>query len=637
MAITSLKSHYILSSALLFVAIVVVLTYTSFNVNKSSEQSLINVGDRQVVQQTSAYIRDSIWKTDSSINAYVLASSKKNKDSLQINLENIENSIEKLVLNKWGSIKNHRNLLNELKQEVATMRQHIMTLIDLRENRSKRFPTLSILENTLYPINLEFVTTNSLAISDITLIKMTSDEAEYFALHSSILRLWHRMISSFRLFVAYRTETLNNPVTGMSNEVLDIETLYSGVKENLQKLKNTEKMNTISLENKSATNELIDLSANWYKSFKIVSQIHTSDEWRKDDILIREQIQPRSQKIRALLYNLDLEIDQSFQQEIFSLTDLAAKTIRNIWVLGILTLIFISAGYFYIKKHILNPIHNVAEGLKTQKIENKKIALPDTGTSEVNTLITAFNELSRSLASAEAIVRQTDKMATVGELAACVAHEINNPLNNMSIIVELAREEVSTKLPEADLNNDIKILQHEIDRCAAIVKNLLDFGRLKEPSIKQVSITTILDESIQLLNHKASINHITIKSYVPSNIPDIEADPSQIHQVFVNLILNAIDFSPKNETINITIEKQKEKIICNVIDHGKGVDEFVIEKLFDPFYTTRKGHEGMGLGLSVCYGIVQAHQGEIGARSSKNGGLTIWFTLPVSNDKDTNT
>jgi len=636
MALTSLKSRYILSSILLSVAIFCVLAFTSYSVKISSDHSLEKVDTRRVVQQASAHIRDSIWVTDSAINNYVLISTEEKKTKLLLNLKNLTTSIEQLMLNSWTSTKRRLKLLNQLNEKVVTMQRYINSLIELREDRRKRFPTLSILEDTLYPINIEFVTVNSLAIGDATLVDMSDDEAEYFRLHTTTLRLWHRLISSFRLFVAYRTETLNNPATGMSNELSDIETLYSGVKDNLQMLKDSERSNYISLENTDLTDELIELSENWYESFKIVSEIHTSDEWRKDDVIIREQLQPVLQKIRKLLHKLDVEIDQSFQQDIYSLTDLANDIIRNIWLLGILILIFISMGYFYIQKHILNPIDDVSEGLKIQKTERKQIAIPDTSTSEINTLVTAFNELSHSLASAEAVVRHTDKMSTVGELASCVAHEINNPLHNMSVIIELAREEISSSLPDTNLDNDINILQNEIDRCAAIVKNLLDFGRLKEPVIEHVAIKKILTESIQLLNHKASIKNISITSSVPEDIPEVRADPSQIHQVFVNLILNAIDFSTEGDSITITIKLQEEHITCSVSDQGKGVDKFVIEKLFDPFYTTRKGHEGMGLGLSVCYGIIQSHHGEIGARSGDNGGLTVWFTLPISNNKEIN-
>ncbi|RDH84054.1 MAG: hypothetical protein DIZ80_07940 [endosymbiont of Galathealinum brachiosum] len=638
MIITSLKSHYIIAVVVLFSAIIITLVYTSINVNQSSEKSLNIVDDRRIIQQASAQLRDSIWETDFALNSYIHTSSEINKSNLLLNLDILLNSINNLILNSERNIGDHQPLLNQ----IMSMKKLINTVISFREDRSKRFPTLSILEETLYPINLEFVTINSLAIGDIPLVSMSTDNAELFDLFSDTLRLWHRMISSFRLFVAYRTETINNPEAGMKNELNDIDTLFSGVRATLQKIKKSETRNKASLENSAITTNLIDLSEEWYKSFKVVSKIHTSAEWRQDDIIISQQIRPLSKKIKQLLYDIDEETNNSIQNEITSLTGLSSNTILNIWILGTLILVFLSTGYYYIQKYVLDPISNVANGLILQKEENINMKLPDTSTLEVNALVNAFNDLSNSLSSAQEVVRLTDKMATVGELASCVAHEINNPLNNMSLIIQFAREEVNSKLPDGDLSKDIIVLQHEIQRCASIVKNLLDFGRLKEPSVEQSSLSDILDESIQLLNHKASLKKITISKEIPANLPYIKIDPSQIHQVFVNLIINAIDFSPENKTINILIEKQKntdnglEAIICKITDHGCGVDEQTLEKLFNPFYTTRKGHEGMGLGLSVCYGIIQQHKGNIGAYNEKGNGLTIWFTLPLNITEDNN-
>jgi len=283
---------------------------------------------------------------------------------------------------------------------------------------------------------------------------------------------------------------------------------------------------------------------------------------------------------------------------------------------------------------VLSPISDVADGLLLQSRDNKLLELPVTGTRELNALVNAFNELSSSLSRAEAVVRHTDKMSTVGELASCVAHEINNPLNNMARITEFIEEEVKASSADENIGKDFNILHREMDRCAAIVKNLLEFGKPREPSISRVSLPGLLDESLQLLQHKARDNGITLDKQVSENLPVVNADASQIHQVFVNLILNAIEFSPRGETITIALENQSDgqSVICRVTDHGPGADESMIERLFDPFYTTRKGHEGMGLGLSVCYGIIQHHQGEIGAHAGDKDGLVVWFTLPVATD-----
>ena len=627
----SLRTHYILYSVLLLTAIILLLAYTSHNVKLSSEKSLDSVDKRRTVQIISSQIRDDIWQTDFTLNVYLFISSPENKTNLLESLNSLITDIDQLARKPWSTQQKRKDILDQLNTKVKSLEKNISTIIDIREHRSKRFPTLSILQNKLYPISTDFITLNTLVLEDASLVNMSAEEARYYNYLTQTLRLWHRMISSFRLFVAYRSESINNPISGMNNALADIHTLFGSLQENLQQLRNLPIPEIFTFQSETFVADLTELSTTWYTSLIVVGEIHTSNDWRKDDKIIQEQLQPISKDIRALLYALDHEIDQSIQQEISSLNHLANNIILNIWLLGFFILLFIITGYFYLKNYVLNPISGVASGLELNTIKTSTMDIPVTSSLEVKTLITAFNELSLSLTNAEAVVRQTDKMSTVGELASCVAHEINNPLNNMSRIVEFAREEIAMNYSDqSSLSNDMKILLNEIDRCAAIVKNLLDFGRLKEPTVQNVSLSDILNESILLLTHKAEDNKVSIETSVAENLPNVIADPSQIHQVFVNLILNAIDFSPANETIKIIIEVFEDDIRCLVIDHGPGVDKLTIEKLFDPFYTSRKGHEGMGLGLSVCYGIIEHHQGKIGARIGDYDGLVVWFSLPIA-------
>jgi two-component system NtrC family sensor kinase len=424
----------------------------------------------------------------------------------------------------------------------------------------------------------------------------------------------------------------------MSNELSDIDALYSVVMSNLHELDKLDTSNSAYTQSNESIDEMIYIAENWYDNFKVVSQLHTSIEWRKDDSIIRERLQPLSQDARELLYKLDKEITESIKLEVHSLTTLAESIIERIWLLGLVILMFILSGYYYLRNRVLGPISSVANGLMIQSQKNQKVQLPVTNAREVDTLVNAFNHLSESLAHAEAVVRHTDKMSTVGELASCVAHEINNPLNNMARVTEFIEEEIKTDNVNDTVSDDFKILHREIGRCANIVKNLLDFGKPKEPQIKVVSLLPILDESIQLLKHKAQDKNLVLDKSISSDLPDVDADPSQIHQVFVNLILNAMEFSPKGETITVSLEQQNnEYIICRVIDRGIGADDTAIEHFFDPFYTTRKGHEGMGLGLSVCHGIIKHHQGDIGVIAGEHSGLIVWFTLPIAANPHINT
>ena len=631
MALKSLKSRYILSTVLLLLVTALILTWASINIKSSSDKSLENVNNRRILQLSSSKIRDSIWQTDFYVNTYRLTPSRENRQHLFSSLDKLVQDINKLAEIEWSQSRKNNELITELGNTVAAMNTAITSLIEIREDQEKRFPSLSIIHNKLYPANLEFVTLSSLALEEIPIEQLSPKDAEFYRLLADTQRIWQRMIASFRLFVAYRSGTISNPGRGMTNELDDINTLYAGVMNNLHQLNLLNRTDLPSIQDNETIDEMIYIAENWHDNFQAVSEIHTSGEWRKDDVLIREQLNPLSQQIRQLLYQLDGEIDQSILLDVRTHTELAESIIGKIWLLGAAMLLFIIGGYFYLRNRVLQPISSVASGLLEKSKHNENLQLQIDSTREVNNLVTAFNKLSESLAQAEAVVRHTDKMSVVGQLASGVAHEINNPLNNMARLTEFIEEEVMTDRTNENLRDDFKILHHEMDRCAAIVKNLLDFGKPAPPKSSTIQLDSVILESIRLLKHQAQDKNLQLITEIPDELPDIHVDPSQIHQVLVNLLLNAIYFSPAGERITVTLETSPHELTCRIIDSGPGADETQIEQFFDPFYTTRKGLEGSGLGLSVCYSIIQHHHGKIGAHSGEHGGLVVWFSLPITN------
>ena len=280
MAINSLKSRYILSTVLLLAMTALILTWASISINDSSSSSLMNVKNRRVLQLSSSQIRDSIWQTDFYINAYRITPTTENRQYLFSSLEKLAQDINRLAEIEWSQSRKNNQLITRLGNTVAAMNTALTSLIDIRENQEKRFPSLSIIHNKLYPANLEFITLSSLALEEISIEQLTAKDAEFYRLLADTQRIWQRMIASFRLFVAYRSGTISNPGRGMSNELDDINTLYAGVTSNLRQLNSLNRTDLPSIQDNDTINEMIYIAENWHDNFQAVSKIHTSGEWR---------------------------------------------------------------------------------------------------------------------------------------------------------------------------------------------------------------------------------------------------------------------------------------------------------------------------------------------------------------------
>ncbi|MCD6385053.1 cache domain-containing protein [Candidatus Sumerlaeota bacterium] len=221
---------------------------------------------------------------------------------------------------------------------------------------------------------------------------------------------------------------------------------------------------------------------------------------------------------------------------------------------------------------------------------------------------------------------QSEKLASLGKLAAGVAHEINNPLTGVLTIASLMLED----LPEDDpRREDVETIVRETMRCRKIVRGLLDFARQSPPERKPANINQIIENTLQLLQNQIAINNIQVQKELASGLPDIWVDVDQIQQVLVNITLNAIEaMSAKGGELTIRSYLFQDGFIAiDITDTGVGIAMEDIKHLFDPFYTTKQS--GTGLGLAISYGIVQRHGGRIKVHSHFGKGTTFTVILPI--------
>ena len=265
--------------------------------------------------------------------------------------------------------------------------------------------------------------------------------------------------------------------------------------------------------------------------------------------------------------------------------------------------------------------------LMTTRLRQARTELEDWG----RTLEVKVQERSEQLQKVQMQLVHTEKLASLGELVAGIAHEINNPLSGILIFSELVAKD--TRLDPA-LKKDMEIISGEAQRCAGIVKGLLEFARDYQPKMTVCQINQVLIDSLRLVECQAVFQNVAILRQLGDKLPPVMADQNQLKQVFINIFINAGQAMQemKRGELRISTRLADEGdggLLITIADSGCGVPEEQLGKLFDPFFTT-KGTGGTGLGLSVSYGIIQAHGGSIAAESTPEVGTTFIIRLPAA-------
>ncbi len=222
----------------------------------------------------------------------------------------------------------------------------------------------------------------------------------------------------------------------------------------------------------------------------------------------------------------------------------------------------------------------------------------------------------------------TDRLASIGELASGVAHELNNPLTGIIGFSELL---LNKDVPE-DVLGDLKIINREAQRTAQVVRNLLTFARKHDTTKKPSDINNGIKSVLDLRAYEQKVHNIEVVTDFDPELPEITADIFRLQQVFVNIIINAEYFIGQAHgrgTITITTKVKGDTILASFADDGPGIKKEHLRHLFDPFFTTKAVGQGTGLGLSICHGIVTEHGGKIYAESKPGQGATFIVELPI--------
>ena len=252
-----------------------------------------------------------------------------------------------------------------------------------------------------------------------------------------------------------------------------------------------------------------------------------------------------------------------------------------------------------------------------------------TPNNEIQVAVQAITDMARELEKREQELMQSGKLASLGILISGVAHELGNPLNNISLIAQTYIS-LYDLLGDDDKKNYMEDVYTQSERIKKIVENLLDFSRQKKQELQDIQVGDLVQRSLGLVANQLKISKVRHTVTIADSLPMVSVDPPQIQQVLVNLFINAIQAMEGGGELFIeaSYDPESDMVVLTVRDTGTGIKKEILPNIFDPFFTT-KSTKGTGLGLSVSYGIIRQHHGEISVESEEGQGTTFIIKIPA--------
>jgi two-component system NtrC family sensor kinase len=322
-------------------------------------------------------------------------------------------------------------------------------------------------------------------------------------------------------------------------------------------------------------------------------------------------------------------------------------------------------GFFYLvaRAHVLRPVAALVAATRRVAVDQLDTEIRVTTSGELGLLAASFNDMTRSLRdseqklkalmenlerqveertaalrSAQAQLVRSEKLSSLGRLAASIAHEINNPLAGILTFAKLLIRTMDQGLPHDEaarktVIRNLQLVQRETERCSTIVGNLLDFARERPMAVKAVDVNVVLEEVVSLLANRIQLQGVTLAKSL-DRVPPVKGDFGQLRQAFVNIALNACEAMPNGGALSIATRAVDgdSAVMVEMSDTGCGIPKETLDHIFDPFFTTKE--KGTGLGLSVVYGIVQRHGGDVRVESEPGKGTRFKARFPAASARD---
>lgn len=347
-------------------------------------------------------------------------------------------------------------------------------------------------------------------------------------------------------------------------------------------------------------------------------------ELREESIFYLE-IYPYANQLTSWIIGMrigDAEITEPFQQIRWAIWSIAGIALLFSLLLGDIGVRTIARPLRALSRNLLS----YAQGEHSQRVST------NAPVDEIQDLERAFNTMADSLDRAsqerdraQHMMLQNSKLASIGQMAAGIGHEINNPLNNILSYTKLIERNIDDQ--DARALADLKALREEALRASDIIRGILNFGRQVAPQYAPFGLEQWLQDTLNLVRQSAKTAGINLACHPVEDLT-VEGDRGQLQQALINLLINAIQASPRDSEVSVFVSHDDHNVTISITDQGQGIADDIIDKVFDPFYTTKPEGEGSGLGLSISLGIIERHHGKLMIRNNPLGGVTATMVIP---------
>jgi signal transduction histidine kinase len=389
-------------------------------------------------------------------------------------------------------------------------------------------------------------------------------------------------------------------------------------------------------------NKHSDLNFDATMTDNIIKLKKTISDYREGIISMYTVATQQGRNLQTEIVNLR-EIGQELVVQAQSIATLERENILKInrqlrkqLLFSILTVTFLFlCTLYFITKRIVSPLKIIEETTTQIAQGNFSPVEVENVHDEITQVQVAFNRMVSELEHRQSQLVQAQKMSSIGTLSAGIAHQVNNPLNNISTSAQILQGELSSSI-DPFAKKLLDNIETETARARDIVRGLLEFARCADLSVRTVSLKDVVDNAVRLVSSQIP-SGVSLEVDVPEDI-FVHIDPQRMGEVLINLIINAIQAmkvdTPGFITITVLEERAEESVTLIVTDSGKGISEADLPKVFDPFFTRKEVGEGTGLGLSVAYGIIEEFDGEIRVESTLGVGSRFYIDLPLVNSDE---